>query len=271
MNDQLQYKIRGLAYWLECSNPFSRTITAGNLPLGLRLQGYKRDAVGRGLYKRGVHEPGLTKFLLNTFSNAAGSSFIDAGANIGYFSCLLSKLAGPTGKILAIEPEPQNLRLLENNIKINHLTNVEVHACALGAREGSARMGLYKAANRGRHSLLDLGGYKSFIEVPVRRLDDLARKAGEGVKSWSLVKMDLEGYEGFAFDGAAETLSRTEILAMECAPQYWKKAGVDPATIFEKLSAHFSHIYRFEKTDLVEVTAQECSRNENTIDLVLRR
>jgi len=269
VNESLQYTIRGLTYWLECANPLSKTVTARHLPLGLRLRGYKRDAVGRGLYRRGVHEPGLTNFLLNTFANATGSNFIDAGANIGYFSCLLSKLAGSTGKVLAIEPEPQNRQLLENNLRTNRLTNVVVHACALGARNASARMGLYKAANRGRHSLVDLDSCKSFLEVPVRTLDDLVRESAPRVKSWALMKIDVEGYEAFVFEGAAETLSRTEILAMEYAPSYWKKAGVDSGAIFEKLSAHFSRIHRIHGMDLVEVTRK--SLGDHTVDLVFRR
>jgi FkbM family methyltransferase len=271
MNDSLQYKIRGLTYWLECANPFRNTVTARHLPLGLRMLGYKRDAVGRGLYRRGVHEPGLTKFLLDTFSNAPGGHFIDAGANIGYFSCLLSKLAGPNGSVLSIEPEPQNRRLLENNLKLNGLTNVVVHPCALGASEGSARMGIYKPANRGRHSLVDLESCKSFIEVPVRRLDDLVRESAPAVKSWALLKIDVEGYEPFAFEGAAETLSRTEILAMEYAPSYWNKAGVAPATVFKKLASNFSRIFQIRKMDLVEVTAQDCARAEETLDLIFHR
>ena len=83
---RIRYEMRGLAYWMECANPFRNTVTARRLPLGLRIQGYKRDAVGRGLYRRGVHEPGLTKFLLDQFASAQGSHFLDVGANIGYFS-----------------------------------------------------------------------------------------------------------------------------------------------------------------------------------------
>ena len=66
------------------------------------------------------------------------NNFIDVGANIGYFSCLMSFLAGPAGRVLAVEPEPGNLKLLESNVECNHLTNVEIHACAVGASEGSA-------------------------------------------------------------------------------------------------------------------------------------
>src|ERR1700674_3902762 len=124
MNSRLQYEIRGWAYWAKCLNPLRNTITIKNLPLGLQLQAYKRDAVGRGLYRRKVHEPNLTKLLLSRFAGSAERNFIDVGANIGYFTCLLSKFAGPAGKVLAIEPEPQNLKLLEQNMKINNLTNV---------------------------------------------------------------------------------------------------------------------------------------------------
>src|SRR5262249_54468049 len=224
--------MRGLAYWAECANPFSRTVTARRLPLGLRIQGYKRDAVGRGLYRRGIHEPGFTRFLLNKFSNAPGGNFLDLGANIGYFSCLLAKLAGPKGKVVSIEPEPNNRELLLHNLKRNGLTNVTVHPCAVGAQDGVAKMGIYKPANRGRHSLVDLESCKKFIEVPVRRVDDLVKSAG--VDSWALVKMDVEGYEPFVFQGAQETLARTEMLAMEFAPSYWKMSSIEPADVFRK-------------------------------------
>ena len=269
MNQRLRYEIRGLAYWAECANPFRNTVTARNLPLGLRMQGYKRDAVGRGLYRRGLHEPGLTKYLLDTYSHSPGGNFLDVGANIGYFSCLLGKLAGPSGKVVSVEPEPQNRQLLETNLRNNHLANVTVHACAVGAQDGTAKMGIYKPANRGRHSLVDLEPCKKFIEVPVRPLDSLLRDSG--VSSWTLMKMDVEGFEPYAFQGGAETLSRTESLALEYAPSYWKKAGFEPAAVFKVLSKYFSRIERFIDLQLVPITAEECSCSEMTLDLLLRR
>jgi protein-L-isoaspartate O-methyltransferase len=110
MNARLQYEMRGWAYWARCLNPLRNTITIGNLPLGIQLRAYKRDAVGRGLYRRKIHEPSLTQLLLNRFSNSAKRNFIDAGANIGYFTCLMSKLAGPSRKVLAVEPGRRILR-----------------------------------------------------------------------------------------------------------------------------------------------------------------
>jgi FkbM family methyltransferase len=270
MNARLQYEIRGWAYWAKCLNPFRKTITIRNLPLGLRLRAYKRDAVGRGLYRRKVHEPNLTKLLLTRFANSAQRNFIDVGANIGYFSCLMSKLAGPAGKVLAIEPEPQNLNLLRQNIKINDLTNVVIHPCALGASEGSAMLGLYKSSNRGRHSILETDA-KARIKVPIKTLDDLTKDLGTSIKSWSLVKIDVEGYEGFVIDAAKQTLPRIETLVMEFSPALLIKAGTDPASVLRTLSAHFSRVYRIAVTDLIKVTAEDCLGSGNQVELVFER
>lgn len=270
MNARLQYEIRGWAYWANCLNPLRNTITIKNLPLGLQLRAYKRDAVGRGLYRRKMHEPILTNLLLTRFANPAERNFIDVGANIGYFTCLMSQLAGPAGKVLAVEPEPQNLVLLRENIAINKLTNVEVHPCALGASEGTALLGLYKPSNRGRHSIVDAAA-KPQIRVPVRTLDDLARDSGTGGKSWSLVKIDVEGYEAFVLDGAKETLPRIETLVMEFSPALLKSAGRDPASTLHTLSSCFSRIHRMGSDGLEEVTAQDCLGSENLMELVFER
>jgi FkbM family methyltransferase len=270
MNARLQYEIRGWAYWAKCLNPLQNTVTIKNLPLGLQLRAYKRDAVGRGLYRRKIHEPSFTKLLLSRFAGFTDRNFIDVGSNIGYFTCLLSKLAGPAGKVLSIEPEPQNLKLLEQNIAINNLQNVAVHPCAVGGSAGYAQLGLYKPLNRGRHSILETEA-KSRIKVPVRTLDDLVKESATTSKQWSLVKIDVEGYEGFVIDGAKETLPKVETLVMEFSPALLKKAGTDPSSMFRTLTAHLSRIYRIGAADLVKVTVEECLESEHQIELIFER
>jgi FkbM family methyltransferase len=270
MNARLQYEIRGWGYWAKCLNPLRNTITIKNLPLGLRLQAYKRDAVGRGLYRRKIHEPVLTQYLMNPFADSVDRNFIDVGANIGYFTGLMSKLAGPAGKVLAVEPEPYNLELLKKNIQINHLQNVAIHPCAVGASEGSAMLGLYKPSNRGRHSILNTNA-KLQIKIPVRALDDLTRESGENIKSWSLVKIDVEGYEGFVIEGARESLPRIETLVMEFSPALQKGEGVDPALTLRALRPHFSRLYRIDKSCLVKISADDCLGSENLMELILER
>lgn len=269
MNNRLLYELRGLAYWANCANPFRSTVRASNLPLGLKIDGYKRDAVGRGLYRRGYHELGLTTFLLDRFSKSKGHKFVDIGANIGYFSCLLGKLAGPSGKVVSIEPEPHNFQLLERNLRNNSIHNAKTFSCALGAENGTAKMGIYKPANRGRHSLVDLASCKKFIEVPVRRLDDVLGENSSAI--WSLIKMDVEGYEPYVLRGGPQSFAKTELLAMEYAPSYWRSVGIEPKGVFADLGQYFKRVYRFENTQLVETSSAECEQSPITVDLIFEK
>lgn len=270
MNDGIKYMVRGWAYTAHCLNPFQRTILIRRLPLGLNLRAYKRDAVGRGIYRRKIHEPALTNLLLSRFASPAERNFLDIGANIGYFSCLMGRLAGPSGKVLAVEPEPRNLDLLNQNLKLNGIENVAVRACALGAQPGSARLGLYKPSNRGRHSIVDAEARTS-IEVPVRTLDEIVSASSLQNATWALMKMDVEGYEGFVLQGARETLPRVETLVMEFSPEFLKKAGMEPADVLDSLSGIFQRVRRIAGTELVPTTVQECFKIKNQIELVFDR
>ncbi|MCE7979658.1 MAG: FkbM family methyltransferase [Caldilinea sp. CFX5] len=72
-----------------------------------------------------------TRRLIET-SIQPGMTFVDVGANIGYYSVFAGQLSGDKGKIFAIEPAPDNLEFLRQNITLNHLTNVEIFPCAVG-------------------------------------------------------------------------------------------------------------------------------------------
>ena len=54
-----------------------------------------------------------------------GDTVIDVGANIGCFSILASRLVGPTGRVIAIEPEPSTHERLLKNIELNQATNIK--------------------------------------------------------------------------------------------------------------------------------------------------
>ena len=67
-----------------------------------------------------------------------GDVAIDAGANIGFFTTLLSRWVGENGRVAAIEPDFDNLRLLRLNLDENGCDNVGVIACAVGEVAGEA-------------------------------------------------------------------------------------------------------------------------------------
>lgn len=79
-----------------------------------------------------------------------GMTVANIGANIGFFTRLLSNLVGPTGKVHAIEPHPDNARLLRRNVN----GNVTVHECAVGINKIGKVELMEHPLNSGEHSLL---------------------------------------------------------------------------------------------------------------------
>src|SRR4051794_38341269 len=88
--------------------------------------------VGRPLWSTGKYEPAETIFLRRELQQ--GGTFVDIGANLGYFSTLGAKCVGPQGKVIAIEPDPHNFSLLLRNVLRNSLDQVALYNVALGER-----------------------------------------------------------------------------------------------------------------------------------------
>jgi len=65
-----------------------------------------------------------------------GDIVIDAGANIGLFSILASFKVKDKGRVIAIEPEPNNLKILKENVDLNGLKNVIIVPKALYDKPG---------------------------------------------------------------------------------------------------------------------------------------
>lgn len=66
----------------------------------------------------------------------AGATIVDVGANVGCFTITAAKLVGPTGRVIAIEPEESTYQQLLKNIRLNRLDNVTALRLAVGARDG---------------------------------------------------------------------------------------------------------------------------------------
>src|SRR5919108_6579842 len=78
------------------------------------------------------HENEIMKY----FSPNEGDTVVDIGAHIGLYSLIAAKRVGPSGKVIAIEPDPENFKILKKNLLLNQLSNVEPLECAVySARE----------------------------------------------------------------------------------------------------------------------------------------
>ena len=124
-----------------------------------------------------------------------GDRVCDVGANIGYYTLLFERLVGPEGKVVAIEPEPDNLAQLRRLVEVNGFTNVEILPVAAGEAPGEVLL------ERGLNGLVRLEGNYD-LRVPVIAIDALADRACD------VVKIDIEGFEGQALAGMRETIAR---------------------------------------------------------------
>ncbi len=158
--------------------------------------------IGRELRLYGVHEPLVTNLLAGVAR--PGVNVLDVGANIGYYTLLLSRLVGPSGEVLAVEPHPENFRLLCHNLWLNGVENVRVLQAAVADTSGKAYLAVSAASNW--HTLAS-GSYQNGNTIPVSTVtvDQLREAWGRKI---GILRMDTEGYEGHILRGAKLTLQQ---------------------------------------------------------------
>jgi len=140
-----------------------------------------------------------------------GDTFLDIGSNFGYYSLLAATLVGPRGAVHAFEPQPRVAALLRRNACENDLRQITVHQTALGEAPGALTMYLPRGGQSGLATLRPDAPWLSqraaqTIQVPVARLDDLAR--AQMIAQVRALKIDAEGYELPILRGAMELLQR---------------------------------------------------------------
>lgn len=133
-----------------------------------------------------VPEPEVVHLMMRAVRE--GDIVVDGGANIGYFTLLLSRLVGPTGKVIAVEPSPPNLAKIRRNLEINQITNVEVVPKALWSESGKT-LDFHLTEYGGYDSLTKTDRTVETIQVETVSLPELISFQVR------LTKLDLEGSE----------------------------------------------------------------------------
>jgi FkbM family methyltransferase len=110
----------------------------------------------------------------------------DVGANVGYFTLLLSMAVGPAGHVFAFEPDPTNFAFLQSHLSLNRCTNVSAIEAAASNRTGEAQFECARS----------MGHVSPTGRTTVRtiRLDEFPTP--------DIIKMDIEGGEFDAIPGA---------------------------------------------------------------------
>lgn len=173
---------------------------------------------GRLLFQRGEIEFQKLVIAMDLLARegfAAPRHLIDVGANIGII-VIPALSRGLMTSATAIEPHPENIRLLYTNLALNGvLDRTRVLAQAAGAESGVTLCLDESPVDSSIHAIGSTG-----IAIPSSKLDDLELPCNN-----SLLWMDIEGYEGHALHGASNLLAAGVPLVCEFNPRFLAKAG----------------------------------------------
>jgi len=214
-------------------NSGSRRILARRLFRYRFLCDVSRPGPSRQIYLEGerfISERKLIASLLRP-----GFRSVDVGANLGYYCLMILQRVGSKGRVIAIEPSPENLPWLLSNLESNDLLGqVDIIECAVGdeTRTVGLRAGINSGVSNGNRDYL----------VRMDTLDNLVKGPID------FLKMDIEGYEYFALKGATAVLRRYHpILFVEIHPQQLRELGLSVKSVISLLGDLYSRIEFYEQ------------------------
>ena len=183
-------------------------------------------------FQRGIsYESELAWVMFRTLQQ--GDIALDVGANIGFFTMLMSRLVGDTGRIVACEPGPNNLPSLREHIKINSANNVTIVNRPIWCRDEPVTFYL-NADNRSSNALFDPGLWyeneksRKFPQpTTMNALMVDTVMADFDARKLKLIKIDTEGADQQVLEGAQQLLAmyHPPYVLVELNPEGMKQGG----------------------------------------------
>ena len=215
------------------SSPVSLRLPGLARPLRLYVHGEQDAHVSRQLREQGLWEPCESELVLALLR--PGDVFIDAGANIGYFSLLAASQVGASGRVYAFEPDPDNFRLLVANAELNGVAErITAVRAALAETTGEGRLYLSRD-NFGDHQMFAGDGPRDCLPVTQYRGSEYL--AGR-VDRVDLVKVDTQGSEYQVIAGLLPLLKALDArprFIVELTPHALRQAGASGRALVELL------------------------------------
>ncbi len=220
----IPWPVRNLFYRLPGVAPVLRGLLNRTFPAGDRLtpvpisagplKGFRLeiDCRKEKFFWLGTHEPSVQKALGRLVK--PGMTVYDVGTYIGFFTLLLSRAVGDTGRVIALEPNPETYRRLLRNLRLNRRGNVQPLMLAAADKSGrelfqTAKHDLAPEAHLVASATVPEPDPAPKVEVETVSLDDLV--FNRGLPRPDLLKIDVEESEARVLAGMSRILE-------ECRP-----------------------------------------------------
>lgn len=195
-----------------------------------------RDSISRDVCFTGRYEPQETAIVKSILR--PGTTFVDVGANWGYFTLLAASLVGKIGRVLSLEPDPRLFPILKENVARSGLDQVTVLQVAAANQSDMLTLAGYdeNGDNFGLSRLVSGNSReKTLFQVSCDSLDHILHQ--QKLASIDLMKMDIEGAENLAISGLEKSLMERKIkrLLLELHPTELKEHGSTAADVIDNL------------------------------------
>jgi FkbM family methyltransferase len=209
---------------------------------GIRLRCRLPDFIPMYVYLFGTWEPDLAAFLRHRLRPA--DTFIDIGANIGCVSALASKLVGPQGVVVAIEPYAGAIATLQETVAINKLSNIRVVSSAVSDHHHELTLFAGPSHSTGLAATVSRTGHREGGPVPAAPLGSLVSR--QELATARIVKIDVEGAEDRVLAGmltCVDAIAPDTELVVELSPIWWSDPKLRPIDVLRPFLASGFHVY----------------------------
>jgi FkbM family methyltransferase len=189
-----------------------------------------------------------------------GATFVDVGANIGWYSLHVAA-ADPTARVYAFEPVPSSFDWLRAGVELNGLRNVEAVPTAVSDRTGDVVLYVDEAIAAAAAAAPASGGDElRGVRCRATRLDDFARERDVAP---DVMKLDIEGGELAALRGAEHILAtHRPVVFCEMLRKLAKPFGYHPNDIITLMRGYGYECLRAEESRLESFAAMDDSTTE---------
>jgi len=195
-----------------------------------------------------VWEPELTEFIDSRLG--AGESFLDVGANIGYFSALAARRVGETGRVIAVEASPSVFALLEETLALNP-GGAQVRAVnvAAGLDVGFTAIYFGPSHNIGLTTTVAERGFELEGVIPSVPLD--AMLTPQELATLRMIKIDVEGREPDVLRGMEDLVrdSRHDLeILIELSPNWWTDPALSVGDVLQMFLRAGFNVYEIQNS-----------------------
>jgi FkbM family methyltransferase len=195
---------------------------------------------------RGCHEPEIVNLIQRVVR--PGDVCLDVGANVGAHTLVMARAAGPSGRVVAVEPHPRIGARLLQNLALNHLDQVTVVRAALSDKDGTADFFGFSedAFEQGISSFLP--DKEATEKMTVKTISGSRLQREARLNRCDFLKIDVEGFESVVLKELSDLIAaHRPFIICEYRKQHWEKFGHSLEGVLERFKALGYRLYYIRK------------------------